>query len=53
MQAPSRQENVPISFFAMVMGLSGLTVAWEKIQRVFYTILYMSPLLGGNHRHGT
>ncbi len=27
---PSRLGNLPISFFAMVMGLSGLTIAWEK-----------------------
>lgn len=26
----------PISFFAMVMGLSGLTLAWEKAQHVFH-----------------
>ena len=25
----------PISFFSVVMGLSGLTIAWEKAQHVF------------------
>jgi tellurite resistance protein len=32
MQAPSRLENFPISFFAMVMGLAGLAISWEKAQ---------------------
>ncbi len=30
-----RLPNLPISFFAMVMGLTGLTIAWEKAQRIF------------------
>lgn len=30
MSAPSRLEHFPISFFAIVMGLSGLTLAWDK-----------------------
>jgi len=47
MSVPSRLENFPISFFAMVMGLSGLTIAWEKIQHVFHTDLHISPLLVG------
>jgi tellurite resistance protein len=32
MQAASRLENFPISFFAMVMGLTGLAISWEKAQ---------------------
>lgn len=32
MQSPSRLEHFPISFFAMVMGLAGLSIAWEKAQ---------------------
>jgi len=47
MQASSRLENFPISFFAMVMGLSGLTIAWEKIQHVFQLDLHISPVLVG------
>ncbi len=31
----TRLENFPISFFAMVMGLAGLTIGWEKAQQVF------------------
>lgn len=27
---------LPISFFSVVMGLSGLTIAWEKAQHVFH-----------------
>ena len=29
----SRLEHFPISFFAMVMGMAGLTIAWEKAHR--------------------
>jgi len=32
MQTPSRLEYFPISFFAMVMGLAGLAISWEKAQ---------------------
>lgn len=31
---PNQLENFPIAFFAMVMGLAGLTIAWEKIQHL-------------------
>ena len=31
----SRLEHFPITFFAMVMGLTGLTLAWEKAATVF------------------
>lgn len=30
-----RLENFPISFFFIIMGLSGLTIAWEKAQHHF------------------
>lgn len=30
-----RLPNFPVSFFAVVMGLSGLTIAWEKALHVF------------------
>jgi len=33
-KASARLENFPISFFAMVMGLAGLTIAWEKAQHL-------------------
>lgn len=39
--------NFPISFFAMVMGLSGLTIAWEKAGEVFaLTSPVCLPLMG-------
>lgn len=34
-QPQGRLAFFPISFFAMVMGLSGLALAWEKAQHVF------------------
>lgn len=46
-QPNSRLAFFPISFFAMVMGLSGLTIAWEKAQHVFHMDLGISPFLVG------
>ena len=37
----------PISFFSVVMGLSGLTIAWEKAQHVFQLDLGITPWLVG------
>ena len=31
----SRLANMPISFFSVVMGMAGMTIAWEKAQQVF------------------
>jgi len=31
----SRLAHMPISFFSVVMGMSGMTIAWEKAQHVF------------------
>lgn len=44
---PTRLENFPISFFAMVMGLSGLTIAWTKAQHVLHQELGLTPWLLG------
>ena len=44
---PPRLENFPISFFAMVMGFAGLTIAWEKAQHLAGMELHISPLLVG------
>ena len=41
----NRLEHFPISFFAMVMGLSGLTIAWEKAQNVFHWEMGITPPL--------
>ncbi|MBL3590420.1 MAG: SLAC1 anion channel family protein [gamma proteobacterium endosymbiont of Lamellibrachia anaximandri] len=35
MSNPSRLENFPISFFSIVMGLCGFTIAWSTFQRAF------------------
>lgn len=34
MSEPQRLENFPVSFFSMVMGLAGFTIAWEKTEAV-------------------
>jgi tellurite resistance protein len=47
MNTPTRLENFPISFFAMVMGLSGVTIAWQKAQHVFHVDLHISPWMVG------
>ncbi|EIJ33814.1 SLAC1 anion channel family protein [Thiothrix nivea] len=46
-QPQGRLAHFPISFFAMVMGLSGLTIAWEKAQHVYQLDFGISPLLVG------
>jgi tellurite resistance protein len=46
-QQPGRLEYFPISFFAMVMGLSGLTIGWEKAQKVLALDLGITPWLVG------
>ncbi len=35
MQNSNRLQNMPVSFFAMVMGLVGLTIAWKKASEIF------------------
>ncbi|HKJ77207.1 MAG TPA: SLAC1 anion channel family protein [Gammaproteobacteria bacterium] len=47
MNPPSRLQNFPISWFATVMGLSGLTIAWEKAEAVFSLPVTVSPALAG------
>ncbi|HEY9080050.1 SLAC1 anion channel family protein [Magnetovibrio sp.] len=39
----TRLENMPISFFAVVMGLCGLTLAWEKAEQVMIMPFMVSP----------
>ncbi|MCV6611322.1 MAG: SLAC1 anion channel family protein [Amphritea sp.] len=41
----SRLEYFPVTFFAMIMGLTGLTLAWEKAARVFQLPLLISNVL--------
>lgn len=40
---PTRLENMPVSFFAVVMGLSGLTLAWEKAEHAAFMPFMASP----------
>jgi tellurite resistance protein len=42
-----RLENFPISFFSMVMGLAGLTIAWEKAQHLMGKDLHINAGLVG------
>lgn len=42
-----RLENFPISFFSMVMGLAGLTIAWEKVQHLLGTDLHINSWMIG------
>ncbi len=36
MQNDNRLQNMPITFFAMVMGLAGLTLAWQKASELYH-----------------
>ncbi|OEJ68021.1 SLAC1 anion channel family protein [Magnetovibrio blakemorei] len=40
---PARLGNLPISFFAIVMGLAGLTLAWEKAEQATIMPFMASP----------
>ncbi len=40
-----RLKHFPVSFFATTMGLSGLTIAWEKAEQVLPLTFSVSPLL--------
>lgn len=42
-----RLDNFPISFFSIVMGLSGLTIAWEKAQHIYGANIGISKILLG------
>ncbi len=42
-----RLQHMPISFFAVVMGLAGLTIAWEKAQHLAGVDLHLDIPLAG------
>ncbi|KAF0100670.1 MAG: SLAC1 anion channel family protein [Thiobacillaceae bacterium] len=42
-----RLQNLPIAWFAMIMGLGGLTVAWHKTETLLALPLAFSPWLLG------
>lgn len=43
----SRLENFPISWFAMIMGLAGFSIAWARAEHVFGISFTVSPWLLG------
>jgi tellurite resistance protein len=43
----NRLENFPVSFFSVVMGLCGLTIAWEKAQHAYNLQMGITPVLVG------
>ena len=46
MQNSNRLQNMPVSFFAMVMGRVGLTIDWEKASELFqFNVAIYSTLL--------
>ncbi len=42
---PSRLQTFPIAWFAMIMGLGGLTIAWNKAEQLLNLPLQISPYL--------
>lgn len=46
MNTENRIQHMPISFFAMVMGMAGLTIGWEKASEIFHfsSIIYTTLL---------
>jgi len=44
---PSRLQHFPVSWFAMIMGLGGLSLAWRKAEEVMSLPLTVSPWLLG------
>lgn len=43
--APSRLKNFPISWFAMIMGMAGFTLAWSRAEQVLGLGFALSPIL--------
>jgi tellurite resistance protein len=41
----SRLRNFPVSWFAMIMGMSGFTIAWSRAEQVFGLGFAISPIL--------
>ena len=46
-QKSNRLENFPISFFSVIMGLSGLAIAWGKAQSIFGFDFHINTILVG------
>jgi tellurite resistance protein len=41
----ARLKNFPIAWFALIMGLSGLTIAWSRAEHIFGLGFALSPIL--------
>ena len=41
----SRLKNFPVSWFAMIMGMAGFTIAWSRAEHVFGLGFAISPIL--------
>lgn len=41
----SRLAHFPVSFFAVVMGFAGFTIAWQRAETVFHLPFVLSPAL--------
>ncbi len=41
----SRIENFPVAWFAVIMGLAGLTIAWARTEKTFALDIAVSPWL--------
>jgi tellurite resistance protein len=46
-QATSRLKNFPVSWFAVIMGLSGFSIAWNKAEHILHLPFSLSPVLLG------
>ncbi len=42
-QPTSRLQHFPIAWFAMIMGLGGLTIAWQRTETVLGLGFHISP----------
>jgi tellurite resistance protein len=42
---PSRLQHFPVAFFAMIMGLGGLTIAWGRAEEILSLSFSISPWL--------
>lgn len=41
----NRLQNFPISWFAMIMGMAGFTIAWSRAEQIFGLSFQLSPVL--------
>ncbi len=44
-QTTSRLQNFPISWFAVIMGMAGFSVAWNRAEHILHLTFTLSPVL--------